>query len=394
MVVAQTKAMVFDVVGQQNRERGFDCFYALDEQWCIACGREEPKTYGKENVQTIHGSYTSPHGWLRIAVKIDEELKRRGIEPEEWPQWHKAYHGTAGGNVKSIIDKGLMVGDGRHGKAGAGGKSVIYCTPSVEYAAHFLYTKDNEIQIDGEKDDRPNREQERDGSSSHIACGWGEMIDALCAGGCHAQFVFEVRVRPASYRVQGNTLGGKLWPDFELREKRLPFDKFCPQRSLEWIVEDPKDIFITGVMIRQLNVTPKEYNEARIREMMEHVLWDEKTKAPGRPRDFGAARSGEPVAWEYNNSPKSSLSTSADMPWVRYSPETSAMIEVAYQEYQRFVFIGTPTGAPGPYCIDFMGMCDPSLKKDDGTLMMPLQRRADPDKEQAWRRRAVRRVRA
>lgn len=35
-----------------------------------------------------------------------------------------------------------------------------------------------------------------------LACMWQGMF---------VQWVFEVRVRPGSYRVQGNTLGGNLW---------------------------------------------------------------------------------------------------------------------------------------------------------------------------------------
>ena len=72
--------------------------------------------------------------------------------------------------------------------------------------------------------------------------------------------------------------------------------------------------------------------------------------------------------------------------WTAYDAVASKVIEDAYQSYQRFAFIGKPAGAPGPYFIDFGNECDAELEH------RPEQRRADSDKEQAWRRRAVRRV--
>ena len=51
-----------------------------------------------------------------------------------------------------------------------------------------------------------------------------------------------------------------------------------------------------------------------------------------------------------------------------------------------FAFIGTPPGAPRPYVIDFGNECDPDLPRK------PMQRGADSDQKNAWRRRAVRRV--
>ena len=74
------------------------------------------------------------------------------------------------------------------------------------------------------------------------------------------------------------------------------------------------------------------------------------------------------------------------MPFVRYSTEVSALIEHAYQQYQRFVFLGALGASPGPYAIDFGSLCDDALSNG------PFQYRADGDKSQMWRVRAVRRV--
>jgi hypothetical protein len=70
----------------------------------------------------------------------------------------------------------------------------------------------------------------------------------------------------------------------------------------------------------------------------------------------------------------------------RYAPEVSAIIEAAYLAYQRFVFLGQPPGAPGPYAIHFG-----TEWRSDATHG-PEQRRADGDKKQDWRRRTIRRV--
>ena len=70
----------------------------------------------------------------------------------------------------------------------------------------------------------------------------------------------------------------------------------------------------------------------------------------------------------------------------RYAPEVSAIIEAAYIACQRFVFLGQPPGAPGPYAIHFG-----TEWRSDATHG-PEQRRADGDKKQDWRRRTIRRV--
>ena len=66
--------------------------------------------------------------------------------------------------------------------------------------------------------------------------------------------------------------------------------------------------------------------------------------------------------------------------------EISAIIEAAYLACQRFVFLGKPHLAPGPYAIHFGTEWHPEATHG------PEQRRADGDKKQDWRRRTIRRV--
>lgn len=354
-----------DLIPERCRLKEFDNFYSTDQLWCIECGAAQNMTYNSavcrpgEGVKAVHGCYISPFGWLRIALNTDP------VPEEVWRTWHKAFHGTAGRNVKSIIDSGLVKPlEPIHGDAGAedaeGG--AIYCSPSIEYAAHHVYTDESELQTPGIE---------------------GVRQAGFECEGKFAQFVFEVRVRPGSYRVQGNTLCRELWPDWYLEH-----DIFCDSRNLEWIVSDKEDIVCTGVMLRQLSMDPEVYNERRIKMMKAHVQWDDTLRRPQRPREHGGVWPGERAAWEFNgtHADGDTLAVDESVRWIRYSPDICMIIERAYQDYQRFVFIGKPSGADGPaYYVDLMGMCMPDIG-------WPVQRRADADMAQDWRVRSIRRV--
>lgn len=388
LVVKSTERMIFDVIGQENRARDFDTFFPSGEMWCIACGVQQPVDY-KSGKSGVHGCAIAPAGWLRLGLKVDGAAAARGIEGDEWTTWHKAYHGTAGQNLRSIVDSGLIFGDGQHGKAGAQGKKVIYASPSLEYSAHYVYTSDTaKIQGDAEAADKQGEggdpgDPASPGTSS-IASDWSSMLGAVVhKDGAYAQFVFEVRVRPGKYRIQGNTLAKSLWPN-----RKLPFESKVLSDNLEWIIEDASDMLCTGVMIRQLTCKPQELNTQRIEEMKQFVGWDEASETCKRPRNYGDVPAGREVVWAYNDAPKSTLSYADSAPWKRYPANLSKIIEGAYQAYQCYAFLGQPEGAPGPYIVDFGSEFDPGRENH------PEQRRADADKEQAWRRRAVRRMAA
>jgi hypothetical protein len=310
----------------------------------------------------------APEGWMRFALKVD------GVEKEEWTNWHKAYHGTAGANVKSIIQNGLRIHPDQKGQHGGTGEH-IYVSPSIEYCSHYVYTDSGDQKI--EKD-----------SEGESLIDWDTLSKAgvFDGTGKFAQYVFEVRVRPGAYKVQGNTLHTSLWENWFIE-----FDTNCNSRNLEWLIDKSDNLIVTGVMVRELPCGPKEWVSSKLQTMKGIVGWDDAAKKPTRPRNHGGAGPGEKAAWEYNNSGKHTLdrSDSGAAAWKRYETSVSEVIEGAYQSYQRFVFIGRPArNADGPaYFIDFGDLCDPQLEEG------PEQRRADADKEQACRRRAVRRVR-
>ena len=147
--------------------------------------------------------------------------------------------------------------------------------------------------------------------------------------------MFEVRVRPGSYRVQGNTLGGDLWGEKGTKMWGMEYDKYASRLNLEWLIEAESDIVCTAVMMRDIPCDPKEYNRRRFAEMKEHVGWDGKRAT--RPRDYGGIGQGVPARWEYNNAPAdgSTLSYSDSAPWKAYSDHDSKVIEDAYQASNR-----------------------------------------------------------
>lgn len=164
--------------------------------------------------------------------------------------------------------------------------------------------------------------------------------------------------------------------------------RFCNSRNLEWLIAKSEDVVVTGVMVRELPCGPEQWVQTRVADMKRVVGWDDDTQQPTRPRSHGGTRE-DGAAWEFNNADagQSTLDRSDSAAWEQYEASISNVIEGAYQSYQRFVFIGKPAGADGPaYFIDFGDLCDPRINEG------PEQRRADADKAQSWRRRAVRRV--
>mmetsp|Transcript_85131 Transcript_85131/g.150574 ORF Transcript_85131/g.150574 Transcript_85131/m.150574 type:complete len:459 (-) Transcript_85131:205-1581(-) len=161
-----------------------------------------PQTYGMRGGRP----YFKPVGWLRFSLKC--------ADFDRCKDWCIAYHGSQGENVLSILARGLKCPqrsqDVRHGQAGGTGRT-IYLSPSIEYAAHPVYSP------------------------------------LIQLGPAHwAQLIIECRVAPWAYRRQGRTLPPHMWP------VDLPFDPYFPLGTrLEWLVEDQTAVVVTGLMIRE-----------------------------------------------------------------------------------------------------------------------------------------------
>jgi len=152
-------------------------------------------------------SYYKPVGWIRYSIKHDDF--------DRYQDWCIAYHGTKSKNAAKILAEGLRSPtskkDVAHGQAGGTG-STIYLSPCIEYAAHPVYSQLVELDDDH----------------------W-------------AQLVLECRVRPESFRTQGNTLSEKHW------HPSIPFDQYRSVGSnVEWLVERPDAVLVSGLMVREL----------------------------------------------------------------------------------------------------------------------------------------------
>jgi len=418
VVVQDAKTKIFEIIDVNQRAYEFDSYYPAEETWCIASGEQAKVQAAHEGGQHVEGFYMSPCGWTRLGLKVSDDGSKN-FTGDEFLTWHKAYHGTRGSSVASIVQNGLLQPgatapnfgkiENQHGSAGAvGGKVPIYATPSLEYASHFIYTESikdacnkSVLGIDGVKMEKSKCSITRPEASS-VGLGWDNMVGQEET---FAQFVFEVRVKPSSFRVQGNTIGD--WPKVGEysgpypKTKFLPYDDLVLSDNLEWLIDDSRNIVCTGVMIRQLPHSLRVQEQLRIDYMRELTDFDGENGCK-RPRDYcnGArtltqAEVSKGVRWEFNSG-DSTLSYTDDQKWQAYDPTTSELIERAYQHYQRFVFLGKSTDAPGPYMIYFATEWKKEADHYHGCRGAPCegpeQRRADPDKEQGWRRRAVRRV--
>lgn len=384
LVSAEGKKLLSEDMNE-FRDAAYDALYASDERWGIAVGKPSFFEYTSkvcrpgDNAKAIHGFHICPSGWIKLALKPYKHFGKSDQE-DMFRTWHKAYHGTDVKNVQKIMSDRLRIPkESIHGTAGANGKNVIYCSPCIEYSAHHVFTGHAKL---GPADAQMFSDM------SSKKCDLSSPGHALHQQ--HVQCVFEVRVHPDKYRVQGNTLSKTLWPNWFLE-----FDTTCNSKSLEWIIEDEDDIEVTGILIRELACSPNEWNEQRVARMEKIVgwQWDAKGEIESGLRTGKALRQrnhdGVPpgqAKWQWNSvdATKDTLSRDSSFPWTDYLSEVSEVLEEAYLSYQQYCFIGQPSGSPGPYYIDFQGWCE-------GTGA-PIQKRADADNQQAWRQRAVRRV--
>lgn len=103
----------------------------------VSSADTDTKYGGGGQASGVHGFHIAPAGWMRFALDTSQFSS---VPLAEWSTWHKAYHGTAGANVTSIVRQGLKFMPQQHGGAGKKkGKPLIYASPSIEYSAHYVY---------------------------------------------------------------------------------------------------------------------------------------------------------------------------------------------------------------------------------------------------------------
>lgn len=153
--------------------------------------------------------YFKPCGWYRVSVDMPLDILR---------SWPVAYHGSSLAKSFRILAEGFVAPKSKieqaHGQQHSSSGQSIYVSPSIEYAGHPVYAP---------------------------------LAEA--AEGTWLQSILQVRVRPGAFRVVDGTLTGKHW------KKGVQFDSnFEDWRGLEWLVESPDDIKVTGIMFRELGL--------------------------------------------------------------------------------------------------------------------------------------------
>eukprot|EP00438_Fugacium_kawagutii_P011296 Skav205051 [mRNA] locus=scaffold142:82441:83139:+ [translate_table: standard] len=156
--------------------------------------------------------YYKPKGWVKRRIKVDRD------EWEKIKDWPIVWHGTSLENAAQIVFTGLRKpGQGgcriKHGQAGSKTNKTIYLSPALGVSSHPVYS-----QLFKLKKDRL----------------WGQVV-------------LQCKARPDSWQVRRNTFGFSHWP------KDVQIDpNFTTHEDLEFLVEDPEDVVVTGLMFRQL----------------------------------------------------------------------------------------------------------------------------------------------
>ena len=162
-------------------------------------------------------TYDPPVGWYRLKMTVDDE--------EEADHWNYGYHGTKAQFVASIMRNRLVVpgnktADGTLIQIQPGhipGMNQIYTSPSLHYAAHYVYALDTEFHY---------REEEDSEEKTY-----------------YVRTVFQIRQKPGSFKIQGNTLADFCW------DSSVRMDDTFTNDELEWFTEDPSTIIPLGLLL-------------------------------------------------------------------------------------------------------------------------------------------------
>jgi len=254
-----------------------------------------------------------------------------------------AYHGTSMLNIDSIVENGLvppgaMVNTKKgqkevkilHGAAVAAGIKCIYVSPSIDYSSHWAYANPVETT------------DPRSGKKAYI------------------YFVLQVRVKPNSFKIQGNTLWEAGWGD-----KKVPYDlRFSPS-ELEWVIPGTESncIRVTGIMVQKRFVEPK---------------LDVKQRFEANKLKYQNPRGKGKGKWYFNSGKNQTLSVNG--PWQAYEEKESQKIELAFLIHQTMIFVGDIKVAEGKqfrYYVDFNVM--EQKRTDDNNLRRKVKREEVPN---------------
>eukprot|EP01012_Entosiphon_sulcatum_P008207 TRINITY_DN14375_c0_g1_i1.p1 TRINITY_DN14375_c0_g1~~TRINITY_DN14375_c0_g1_i1.p1 ORF type:complete len:402 (-),score=67.23 TRINITY_DN14375_c0_g1_i1:1138-2343(-) len=300
----------------------FDFVYNETDKWCLDRGGRP---------------YYNPAGWQRFGFYPDLPGEDALQAEEMLKGWHVAYHGTPALNLQSIVELGLLPpgADTKdiNGKkiecvncgASKHGEGQIFVSPSIEYSSHYLYTKPQPLKQSSDE---------------------------------FLYLVFQVRIRPGTFTVRGNTFADCLWGDRTVTYD----DRFGPD-EMEWVLTDANNVRVTGLMVRVLKGNPQTRVQELFKRNQERAR---KVRGPGKG------------VWHFNSAPGTASTLTPAGPWQAYKPDENERIERAYQNWQKCVYLGDVATEEGPhrYFVDF-GVME-QIRTDDNKLRRLIKREVAP----------------
>lgn len=198
--------------------------YLMDARWNRIYTRDRTQTNSAFWVGALDRGgkpYYCPEGWVRFGIKVAEDDQAFNAR---WGSWHIGYHGTRGSVAPIILISGLRTSV--KGCFEIKGRTSVYLSPSIEYAAHPRYALPWR---------KYNGKQEK-----------------------YYQLVFQCRVNPKSV--------GRAHPETLLDEKskNVKIDRNFNNNELEWVIPSDKatvtyirdNIICYGMMIRMSDCDP------------------------------------------------------------------------------------------------------------------------------------------
>ena len=169
--------------------------------------------------------YYCPRGWKKFTCRVTDTCEEFDEKYLEWPV---AYHGTDFSLAMMISFSRLKAGGHAYIKKASGADCFgtgVYFTPSIEYAAHPLYSQPKKMSSEAEK-----------------------------FAGLWVQVVLNCRLKPGCYSVHRGTIGNltqQIDPNYD-------------NNKLEWLVHAPHDTYLDeskviycGYMIRTSEDDPR-----------------------------------------------------------------------------------------------------------------------------------------
>ena len=228
---------------QDNYDKGTKMCVQFLREFCGVTQEDEEKFKIWSNIRLYTSedkpfksaglTYDPPVGWYRLKLEMRDE--------EKASHWVYGYHGTKAKFVGSIIRNRLVVpgnktADGDLIQIQPGhipNMNYIFTSPSVHYSGHEIYAYPTEFHY-----------TDKSGNETVY----------------YVRTVFQIRQKPESYKIRGNTIHPLLW------DPHVRMDDTFTNDELEWFTEDPETIVQIGLLLNFSEVPIEEVYAKREEE--------------------------------------------------------------------------------------------------------------------------------